>query len=618
MRINKHKKKLQPKINKKGGSDSVSWDTLLQVRADDFPSPSKIKLVDSSTQKNLLDLKLLLNNHQGIDFIQLKKNVLGKCKLIQQEIIKLDQGYVYDIIDFSNLTKWELLLWIKGGNTQDLLISDWQQTKDPNTIGKALTYDELMGLKWRTKKTLSSLTSSWNSTSKNQLYESVWDIIIKLDIPDLFHTKKIKHYEGKISSGRPTPITNIKDYLQRETINTSKAGGISDITFKENRGEENTSDACKGLFTNKYTIKNITDFNRIHTLEEDTEDTEKIIIESVNDHSLIYEGEIIQRVSNFTFSFSNKGVLETKKINFTPSQATIQDKENLHLYFKLLQANKYNSDIDDKKIKLDSIKFKECEIKKRDKFYCCSVKYFKKIKSIHKYDVSKISSAFEHNSFLKDKQKQIVVITNNARGFNEVVDRSHSSYIKENITHVWGEEELKRYYKKLQQKLQSVDDVTKLFDDSKTKLNLEPRFHQELISRATLHKLDPSESQNFIWGAVARSGKTYMAARFLQLVHTQDHTENNYNNIVIITPFPTETIEQWVDVFRDFTGFEDFNIIYTVGKEMNKDIHQTGKDKRIFILSKQFLEQKESKTKTISFVSVKKKNVVQIMKYEHF
>ena len=121
MRINKHKKKLQPKINKKGGSDSVSWDTLLQVRADDFPSQSKIKLVDSSSQikGDIQILETSWDDHFGSDNTLLKKDVHTFCKNIKKKIDVSEQSTFPDFITQQKTLK-DLLELIKEKDKDDV------------------------------------------------------------------------------------------------------------------------------------------------------------------------------------------------------------------------------------------------------------------------------------------------------------------------------------------------------------------------------------------------------------------------------------------------------------------------------------------------------------------
>lgn len=51
-----------------------------------------------------------------------------------------------------------------------------------------------------------------------------------------------------------------------------------------------------------------------------------------------------------------------------------------------------------------------------------------------------------------------------------------------------------------------------------------------------------SGKERILWGAVARSGKTFMSAYFIDQLKKIESSPIKPNKILILTPFPTETI----------------------------------------------------------------------------
>ena len=62
-------------------------------------------------------------------------------------------------------------------------------------------------------------------------------------------------------------------------------------------------------------------------------------------------------------------------------------------------------------------------------------------------------------------------------------------------------------------------------------------------------------------GAIPRSGKTYIMAGMI-LRHVKEHINQGlktFNNYVIITPAPNETLSQYIEAF-DHIDFDKYNI----------------------------------------------------------
>ena len=214
------------------------------------------------------------------------------------------------------------------------------------------------------------------------------------------------------------------------------------------------------------------------------------------------------------------------------------------------------------------------------KFYLDDTK-----KSIDKYDVEKILAVVKQHNY-KYKEFDIYLLVNNKQKVLNIVSSSQSTnnYITENIHNILGFEELEIYFQNFKNSIQNItmDEINSIFCNSKIPLEL--RFHQDLITYKQMEKIDEGEKE-LLLGAKARSGKTYcVGGLFIKY-------NNKYNmlNGLIITPAPTETLTQFTDeLFHKFRDFNGINII-EITKARDFDIMVLMK-KNIIILSKQLLD----------------------------
>ena len=82
------------------------------------------------------------------------------------------------------------------------------------------------------------------------------------------------------------------------------------------------------------------------------------------------------------------------------------------------------------------------------------------------------------------------------------------------------------------------------------------RFHQRFIIECTLKCIETKTSK-FIWGAVPRSGKSYMIGGLI----SERFKQGSKNNIVIILGALTETLQQFKDMFKQFSNFSGYKIM---------------------------------------------------------
>jgi hypothetical protein len=95
-------------------------------------------------------------------------------------------------------------------------------------------------------------------------------------------------------------------------------------------------------------------------------------------------------------------------------------------------------------------------------------------------------------------------------------------------------------------------------------------------------------------GAIPRSGKTYIMAGTI-LRHAKEHAErelNNgtpptYNNYVIITPAPNETLPQYKEAFDNHIDFKRYNIEAGIIKnERDLDFNENQGKHFVYLISK--------------------------------
>jgi hypothetical protein len=206
-------------------------------------------------------------------------------------------------------------------------------------------------------------------------------------------------------------------------------------------------------------------------------------------------------------------------------------------------------------------------------------------KKIDNYDVEKILAITKQHAH-KYKAFDIYLLVNNKQKVLNIIRASQqtNNYIVENIHHILDLSDLECGFQNFKKAIQNVpiDSVNSIFCN--TKIPLEVRFHQELITYKQMEKIAEGEKE-LLLGAKARSGKTYcVGGLFIKYIKKYQSL-----NALIITPAPTETISQFTDdLFRKFRDFLGINIV-----EIKKGTDFDGMvlhSKNIIIVSKQLLD----------------------------
>jgi hypothetical protein len=218
-------------------------------------------------------------------------------------------------------------------------------------------------------------------------------------------------------------------------------------------------------------------------------------------------------------------------------------------------------------------------------FISCKFCFDDSNNDIKYYEVQDIHSAILKNNH-KYKKYKIYLFVNNKQKVQQLINSSEETnkHLKDDITDIIGIDDLELCFQNLKQSIQdiSIDEVNDKFYN--TKVSLELRFHQDLITYQLLEKIDEGE-KDLLLGAKARSGKTYCVGGLF----VKYYKKYNKLNALIITPAPTETLSQFTDdLFHKFRDFIGINIVEI--KKGSDFIGMTLQTNNIIIVSKQLLD----------------------------
>jgi len=211
-------------------------------------------------------------------------------------------------------------------------------------------------------------------------------------------------------------------------------------------------------------------------------------------------------------------------------------------------------------------------------------KYYSKEKSdIKNYDYLEIFVKAQplYKSHIIPK---IILMVNNKQALNDKLLRSRNSN-KEKIDSIYGVYEIDKWFNLLLYDLLNSDNIDdfliKKGTKDKVKPELTPRFHQMYFTMSTI-EYNKEGYKKFIWGAVPRSGKSYMIG---DLISHRKHSF--YNDVIVILGAKTETESQFIEMFSEFSNFNDYGIIkISTGKT------RVLKDKNIYIFSQEWFKDK--------------------------
>ena len=246
--------------------------------------------------------------------------------------------------------------------------------------------------------------------------------------------------------------------------------------------------------------------------------------------------------------------------------------------------------------------------------YLSSAKYFAKTQLITKYDIQNLCTIIKERE--KDNYNEIktLLFVNDKKDFiKKCKDANQSSnvlirYISPNgnYENVYDLNDLEKHYTKLRKILKDFNFLKDTiyidkFNEKylkKIKKKFILRFHQDLFIEKIKELIDNNEKKILV-GAIPRSGKTFiMAGTILADVIIENKKPNKkYNNYVIITPAPNETLDQYFKAFDDYYDFMNNDIVPIKIKETpSKDEFKGQQNKHnVFLISKQRLGFKDKK-----------------------
>jgi hypothetical protein len=244
---------------------------------------------------------------------------------------------------------------------------------------------------------------------------------------------------------------------------------------------------------------------------------------------------------------------------------------------------------------------------KNQQLILISSKYYKKEKTLDKYDIDKIVEVMEnHRRNGNTMNYNIILLVKNKLSLLKRMRSTTKKYILEDISKFHINLKSNSYNKKI--KIESIYDLNDLENyildlrnqygstyyqtviDScigKPKnIKLIPKFHQLLLTNRTIDLIKLNQKL-ILLGCIARSGKTYTVGYIISKLKQEQYFETINKNkpivILVITPAPTETIDQFTeDLFDKYYDFTDFIISKQIPK---KPITQN----TIIVLSKQFI-----------------------------
>ncbi len=214
-----------------------------------------------------------------------------------------------------------------------------------------------------------------------------------------------------------------------------------------------------------------------------------------------------------------------------------------------------------------------------------------------KYDIPKIimrASRLKEIEGITEENTKLILMVNNAQMVDKKLRKARNEDIKfvDKIYGIEGTREssnsLNEWFQKLLFDLfntKNVSEFLKLKGENPENQNktMIPRFHQKFIVN-TSEKYIADGKKKLIWGAVPRSGKSYMIG---SLIDNRQSIKNH--DVLLILGAPSETKGQFVKMFKEHSNFNNLNIITS---DHGKSI--PGKN-NVFILSQQWLKDKINK-----------------------
>ena len=215
--------------------------------------------------------------------------------------------------------------------------------------------------------------------------------------------------------------------------------------------------------------------------------------------------------------------------------------------------------------------------------YIFSAKYYKKEHSINKYDISDIRSEMSGLA-----NPRVIILCKDKSALEEKKSRTRKA-IGATIMNddIYGMKDLQLFYNKLLLDLLKHTGTLEEFiqsrpHENKIKNELKLRIHQKYFVKYTRYCISQGK-RLFIWGAVPRSGKSYIIAGFIE--------KHKPKNVIIILGAKSETETQFRDMFKNEfkETFKNYNINTFADIKDSKKTQVTYGEQNIILASAQIL-----------------------------
>lgn len=198
--------------------------------------------------------------------------------------------------------------------------------------------------------------------------------------------------------------------------------------------------------------------------------------------------------------------------------------------------------------------------------------------SADKYDVTKIINRAKKltDTKFENATTKLVLMVNSKNNLDKKISRTRNDDFSL-VDEIFGLEELDAWFQNMMYdiyKSSSFNEFININSHKNEKPSLQLRFHQEFFIDTTHKYLTEGDGENenslykkFIWGAVPRSGKSYMIAGMID-----KRRQNGIDNdILIILGAKTETEQQFYTIFKDHDNFNDYAIIKVGDDKRNQE-----------------------------------------------
>ena len=224
-------------------------------------------------------------------------------------------------------------------------------------------------------------------------------------------------------------------------------------------------------------------------------------------------------------------------------------------------------------------------MKKTDTLRITSVKYFQKEKSTTKYDISAMYLKYQKNNL--NKKAEIQIICNDKEELQKRFSKASSENQKviKTVCDIYDCNDVSNWFLKLKVFFENntINQIKDFLKNKKPTLQLRP--HQFVIAQQVKQKFEQGVPDILING-IPRCGKTYISGGII--------TDNNFKNVLFITPRPTDCRDSYLKMFNEYKEFVDYSFEYKNDTKTGEIIINT-QGKTITILSRQLIIDRQEK-----------------------